>query len=249
MSTKDIVQDIVKHTAGLGFIQAVKVTGNSGKTELNAMDPDRTVILKAKLHGDYPEFSGEFGLGNMGLLQGITKLTNYNADGATVEVVSRERNGENAPDHLLFKDKDCNKDQYRFMSKEIIEQALQAVKFKGVEWDVTVEPTKQKVAELNEVAAIYGAIEPNMRIKNQDGNLNLSVGASDGSFTGNRTFANNVDGEINHEMAWPLAQVLAILKLGMSGACVMSISTKGALQISVDSGLAKYDYILPAQTA
>ena len=50
-------------------------------------------------------------------------------------------------------------------------------------------------------------------------------------------------------MAWPLAQVLAILKLGMSGACVMSISTKGALQISVDSGLAKYDYILPAQTA
>jgi hypothetical protein len=41
---------------------------------------------------------------------------------------------------------------------------------------------------------------------------------------------------------------LAILKLGMSGGCVMQISKKGALMISVDSGIGKYDYILPALT-
>ena len=34
----------------------------------------------------------------------------------------------------------------------------------------------------------------------------------------------------------------------MSGTCVMQISKRGALQISVDSGMAKYDYILPALT-
>ena len=28
----------------------------------------------------------------------------------------------------------------------------------------------------------------------------------------------------------------------------MSISDQGAMQISVDSGMAKYDYILPAQS-
>lgn len=248
MSTRDVVQDIVKHTAGLGFIGSVKVTGTETETMLDAMDSDRTVILQARLHNAVPEFSGEFGLGNLGFLNGVSSLPNYQTDDATVEVVSRDRNGVTAPDHLLFKDAAGNTDQYRFMSKEIVEQTLQTVKFKGVEWDVTIEPTKQKVSELQQVAGIYGGIEPNFTVKTENGNLIVTVGASDGSFTGKRTFAQNVDGELNEGYAWPLSQVLSILKLGMSGSCVMQISKKGALMISVDSGIGKYDYILPALT-
>lgn len=248
MSTRDVVQDIVKHTAGLGFITAVKVTGTDTETNLDAMDADRTVILKAKLHNVVPEFAGEFGLGNLGFLSGVTNLSNYQDDNATIEVVSRERNGVQIPDHLLFKDVEGNNDQYRFMSKEVIESALQTVKFKGVTWDVTFQPTKQKVAELQAIAGIYGGIEPNFTVKTDNGDLIITVGAADGSFTGKRTFAKNVNGEIKEGFAWPLSQVLAILKLGMSGTCVMNISAKGALQISVDSGIGKYDYILPAQS-
>lgn len=248
MSTRDVVQDIVKHTAGLGFISSVKVSGTDAETTLDAMDNDRTVILKATLHNAVPEFAGEFGLGNLGFLSGVSGLPNYQADDATVDVVSRDRNGVATPDHLLFKDIEGNTDQYRFMSKEIVEQTLQTVKFKGVEWDVVFEPTKQKVSELQQVAGIYGGIEPNFTVKTEDGNLVVTVGASDGSFTGKRTFATNVSGDLNEGYAWPLSQVLAILKLGMSGSCVMNISTKGALMISVDSGIGKYDYILPAMT-
>jgi hypothetical protein len=248
MSTRDIVQDIVKHTAGLGFITSVKVTGTDESTTLDAMDADRTVILQAKLHNTVEEFNGEFGLGNLGFLAGVTGLGNYQTDDATVEVVARDRNGVSSPDHLMFKDADGNTDQYRFMSKEIIEQTLQTVKFKGVEWDVTLEPTKAKVNELQQVAGIYGGIEPNFTVKTEGTDLIVTVGAADGSFTGKRTFAKNVTGEITEGYAWPLAQVLAILKLGMSGTCVMQISKKGALMISVDSGIGKYDYILPALT-
>jgi hypothetical protein len=248
MSTRDIVQDIVKHTAGLGFITSVKVTGTDESTTLDAMDADRTVILQAKLHNTVEEFNGEFGLGNLGFLAGVTALGNYQTDDATVDVVARDRNGVSSPDHLMFKDVDGNTDQYRFMSKEIIEQTLQTVKFKGVEWDVTLEPTKAKVNELQQVAGIYGGIEPNFTVKTDGSDLIVTVGAADGSFTGKRTFAQNVNGEITEGYAWPLAQVLAILKLGMSGTCVMQISKKGALMISVDSGIGKYDYILPALT-
>jgi hypothetical protein len=248
MTTRDVVQDIVKHTAALGFIQAVKVTGTENETSLDAMDAERTVILKATVHAPVQEFTGEFGLGNLGFLAGITGLPNYQDDDATVEVVTRERNGVTEPDHLLFKDASGNTDQYRFMGKELINQALQTVKFKGVEWDITFEPTKQKVSELATVAGIYGGIEPNFTVKTDNGNLIVTVGAADGSFTGKRTFATNVDGELTEGYAWPLAKVLAILKLGMSGTCLMQISKRGALQISVDSGIAKYDYILPALT-
>jgi len=246
--TKDVVQDVVKMTAGLGFISAVKITGTDAETTLDAMDAERTVILKAKLHNPVTEFNGEFGLGNLGFLSGVTNLANYKEDDATVEVVNRERNGVSTPDHLLFKDKDGNTDQYRFMSKEIIEQTLQTVKFKGTDWDVTFEPTKAKVGELQAIAGIYGGIEPNFTVKTDAGNLVITVGASDGSFTGKRTFAHNVEGDLNEGYAWPLNQVLAILKLGMSANCVMNISKRGALQISIDTGIGKYDYILPAMT-
>ncbi len=249
MSTvKDAVQDIVRMTAGLGFINAVKVTGEESSTLLDAMDADRTVIVKASLHNPINEFNGEFGLGNLSFLAGVTNLPNYQAEDATVEVVTRERNGVQSPDHIKFTDADGNTDQYRFMSKEIIEQTLQTVKFKGTEWDVTFEPTKQKVSELTQVAGIYGGLEPNFTVKTEDGNLIITVGATDGSLTGKRTFAHNVDGELNEGYAWPLSQVLSILKLGMSGTCVMQISKRGALQISIDTGLGKYDYILPALT-
>ena len=43
-----------------------------------------------------------------------------------------------------------------------------------------------------------------------------------------------------------LAQVQAILNL--DGKVTMSISDQGAMQLTVDSGLAEYNYILPAQT-
>jgi hypothetical protein len=248
MSTRDIVQDIVKHTAGLGFITSVKVSSTDEATTLDAMDADRTVILQAKLHNVVDEFTGEFGLGNLGFLAGVSALPNYQTEDSTVEVITRDRNGVTSPDHLMFRDAEGNTDQYRFMSKEIIEQTLQTVKFKGVEWDVTLEPTKAKVTELQQVAGIYGGIEPNFTVKTDNGDLIVTVGASDGSFTGKRTFAKNVVGEITEGYAWPLNQVLAILKLGMSGTCVMQISKKGALLISVDSGIGKYDYILPALT-
>ena len=123
-ATKDVVQDIVKMTAGLGFISAVKVTGSDSETSLDAMDTERTVILKAILHNPVADFKGEFGLGNLGFLAGISNLSNYKEDDATVDVVSRERNGVTTPDHLMFKDAEGNTDQYRFMSKEIIEQTL-----------------------------------------------------------------------------------------------------------------------------
>ena len=145
---KDVIADVVKHTAGLGFIENVKVTGTDSETTLDAMDSDRTVILKAKLHNVQPDFIGEFGLGNLGFLSGVSKLPNYAGEDATVEVVKRERNGVQAPDHLLFKDSTNNTDRYRFMSKEIIDQTLQTVKFKGAAWEIEFQPAVASIQRL-----------------------------------------------------------------------------------------------------
>tara|TARA_B110001454_G_scaffold167764_1_gene157799 strand:- start:94 stop:840 length:747 start_codon:yes stop_codon:yes gene_type:complete len=244
---KDILLDLVDHTAGLGFIENVKVTGTDAETTFEAMDPDRTVILNAKAHNPIPEFIGEFGMGNLGFLNGIVNLDSYKVDEAIINVNNRERNGEQVLDSLTFEDQYGNTDQYRFMSKEVVDQQLKTVKFRGVNWDVSFEPSKQSVQELAQIANIYVNIEPTFSVRTENGNVVIGVGTDDGSgHVGKRIFARNITGELKQHWSWPLHQVLAILKLGMSGACVMNISDQGALQIAIDSGLATYDYILPA---
>ena len=244
---KDILLDLVDHTAGLGFIENVKVTGTTSKTSFEAMDPDRTVILDAKSHNPVPEFIGEFGMGNLGFLNGIVNLDGYKADEAIINIITRERNEQEAPYSLTFEDQYGNTDQYKFMSKEVVDQQLKTVKFRGVNWNVSFEPSKVAVQELAQIASIYINIEPTFTVHTENGNVIIGVGTDDGnSHVGKRIFARNVTGELKQPWSWPLQQVLGILKLGMRGICVMSISDQGALQIAIDSGLATYNYILPA---
>lgn len=245
LEIKDVISDIVKHTA-TGFIEHVKITGNATETLIDAMDSDRTVILKGKLHAPVSQFEGEIGFGNLPFLKGLINLSNYKQDGTTIDVISRDKNGIKVPDHLQFTDPNGNTDRYRFMSKETIDQVLQTVKFKGAKWDVTIEPTKQKVTELHGVASIYGGIESNFTLKTEKGELIITIGSQTGNFAARRVFATGVVGDYKEMHPWALSRVLTILNLGMSGKCEMSVSKIGALQISVDSGIGQYNYILPA---
>jgi hypothetical protein len=45
--------------------------------------------------------------------------------------------------------------------------------------------------------------------------------------------------------SWPVSAVISILSL--SGDKTLKISDEGAAMITVDSGIAEYNYILPAQ--
>ena len=93
---KDIIFDIVKQTIGSGVIELVKVTGTTDDTAIDAVSGDKTVVLNAKLHNPAVDLVGEFGMGNLSLLNGICGL--YNKDGSTVEVEKATRNGNTVPD-------------------------------------------------------------------------------------------------------------------------------------------------------
>ena len=165
MDIKSVLLDVIKHTNGLGIIENIKVTGTDSGTELAAMDPDKTVIMTAKLHGPVPEFEGEFGMGSLGLLSSLTRLSNYQDPSATIEVKREERNGEELPTTLLFKDTDGGKDQYRFMSKKVVDDVMKVATFKGAAWQVEIQPAQKRVAQLAEVAGIYSGIDPAFSVK------------------------------------------------------------------------------------
>src|SRR6056300_1412176 len=240
---KDILQDVVAHTHALGFLSLVKVTNEEGTT-IDSMAEDRSVILTAETHNPVSEFIGTFGMPNLDKLSLHLKNPEY-TDNAKIEVVQAERNGETVPTHIHFENAAGDfQNDYRFMNKAIIEEKLKTVKFKGASWNVTCSPSVASIARMKLMSAAHSE-EPTFNVSTKDGNLVFSFGDAS-THAGEFVFQHSIEGALQHTWSWQVAQVQSILNL--DGDVTMSISDQGAMQISVDSGMVKYDYILPAQS-
>ena len=240
---KDILQDIVAHTHALGFLALVKVT-NEENTDIDSMAEDRSVILSASTHAPVAEFKGTFGMPNLEKLALHLKNPEYK-ENAKIDVVEAERNGETIPTHIHFENAAGDfQNDYRFMNKAIIEEKLKTVKFKGASWNVTFQPSMASIARMKLMSAAHSE-EPTFNVTTKNGNLVFSFGDAS-THAGEFVFEHGVEGSLAHTWSWPVAQVQSILNL--DGDLTMSISDQGAMQISVDSGMIKYNYILPAQS-
>ena len=240
---KDILQDVVAHTHNLGFLALVKVSNDDG-TVIDSMAEDRSVILSGNAHSAVGEFEGTFGMPNLDKLALHLKNPEYQKD-AKIDVIEAERNGETIPTHIHFENAAGDfENDYRFMNKAIIEEKLKTVKFKGATWDVTVQPSVASIARMKLMSAAHSE-EPVFNVKATEGNLVFSFGDAS-THAGEFVFQHGIEGTLQHTWSWPVAQVQAIL--GLNGDVTMSISDQGAMKITVDSGMVKYDYILPAQS-
>jgi len=242
---KDILQDIVGHTHNLGFLNIVKVTGDDKKTLIDSMADDRSVIMYAETANPYPDMIGTFGMPQLNKLKYLIDGAEYK-ENATIEVVTQDRNGETIPVGIHFENKDGDfKNDYRFMNTEIINEKLKTVKFRGVKWDVTITPSVQSIQRF---AFQAGAnTEHTTFLAKTDGtNLVFTFGDA-ASHGGEFVFATDVTGKLNKAWTWPVASVLSILKIADANNATVSFSNEGAMQIELDSGLATYKYIIPAQ--
>lgn len=241
---KDHLLDIVQHTHNLGVIDLVKITGTETDTALDAVAEDRSVILQAKFKGPVADFIGTFGMPNLGKLNTILNIPEYKED-AAITVSTQDRNGDKVPVGVHFENKAGDfKNDYRFMSSEIVNDKLKTVKFKGVKWNVDIIPTNASIQRLR-FQASANSEETTFIAKTENGDLKFFFG-DHSSHAGNFVFQAGVSGNLNKAWAWPVNVVISILSL--PGDKTFKISDEGAAMITVDSGIADYNYILPAQT-
>jgi len=241
---KDILKDIVQHTHSLGFLPLVKITTNQNITTIESIADDRSVILSAITHQPVSDFFGTFGMPNLDKLNLHLKNPEYK-ENATIQVTTAVRDGETIPVGLHFKNATQDfENYYRFMNHEIINEKIKSVKFKGAAWNVDFEPSLSSIHRLKLQAEVHND-ETVFQTKTENGNLLVLFG--DGSsHAGNFVFEAGVKGTLKNISYWPVNQVRSILNL--SGNITMQIADVGAMQITVDSGIATYSYILPAQT-
>ena len=247
---RDILKDIVKHTHSLGIIQAAKVTTDAEGTTIDAMDDERTVVLRGKMHQPVPEFEGKFGLGRLGVLNGLLSYASEDSSGnvqdSKVSVVTEERGGENVTTEINFSMDGGFDSSYRVIVSELVDAQIKTASFRGASWNVEIMPTQKAIKDLQYFAGILSAFDPLLTARTVGGNLMFYIGDSSTDKV-ELPFAMNVEGELKTGWSFPLSTVLTILKLSDTSTMNMKISDQGAMMIMVDSGLGIYEYILPAK--
>jgi hypothetical protein len=134
------------------------------------------------------------------------------------------------------------KNDYRFMTSEVINDKLKTVKMRAVKWDVEFTPTVASITRLKYQASANSE-ETTFVAKTENNQLKFFFG-DHSSHAGNFVFQDGVTGTLSKSWSWPIGAVIGIL--GLPGDKVMQISSEGVLQITVDSGIATYTYKLPA---
>lgn len=238
---KDNLQDLIQYTHGLGVIELIKVNGTDKQTVVSAIAEDKSVVVEGTFHNPSADFIGTFGIPNLGQLKTILSLDDIYDDKAEITV---ERNKDDVPVNIYFNSKTTRfDDNHRLMAKAIVEEKVKDVKFKGATWNVDFEPTVAGIMNLKKKSQVH-TTEVNFTAKTDKNDLMIYFG-DQSTHNGGFAFHTNIKGTLSRAWQWPVKVFLAIMDL--PGSKTVRISDQGAAEITVDSGLATYRYLLPAQ--
>lgn len=238
---RDYLLDLVEHTHDLGCIDLVKIVGDDKTTVISGLAEDLSVVVQGEFKNPVPEFVGTFGMPNLSKLKILLNLPEYR-EGAELALTRKE---SGVPDGVNFRNATGDfRNSYRFMAAEIVNEKLKTARFKGATWHLEFEPTVAAVQRLR-MQAQANTEETTFQARTENGHLKFYFG-DHSTHAGDFVFHPDVAGILKRTWSWPVSQVQSILAL--NGDKIMRISDDGAAQITVDSGIAVYNYILPAQS-
>jgi len=240
---RDHLLDLVEHTYELGCIDLVRIIGTEDETVISGVAEDRSVVVDAKFQAPVADFIGTFGMPNLNKLKTVLNLQEYK-ENAQINIVRKDRNGEQQLAGLHFQNKAGDfKNDYRFMTSEIVAEKFKAPKFRGVTWHVEFEPTVASIMRLK-MQANANAEELNFQVKVDGTDLKFCFG-DHSTHAGEFVFQSGLSGTLKRAWSYPVKQFISIMDL--TGDKIVKFSDDGAVQITVNSGIAEYKYILPAQ--
>ena len=240
---QDMLRDIVRTTNNFGF-EVIKLSTEDGQaTMIEAVNADRTVIMKGKTKKAIPGIAGTFGVSSISVLQGILNLPTYKEDTASVLI---ELNSAGNPEQIVFKN-GRSKSVYRLMSERGIPKQP---KFSAPAWDVSIEPLVAKVNEFKAHAGVFSSISARFKPQIIDGELCFVIGDSAASNHNDVVVFGDVEigSALGGSYEYPIDKALSALALGANSEVRMSLSAKGVMQIDIDTGLLELQLVFPGHS-
>jgi len=241
---KSFLQDLVAHTHTLGVLPIIRVTASPNKTIISSVTEDRKMLLNAVTNKPVANINGVFGMSGLNKLDLHLKCPEYK-ENAQITIVTEVRDGEETPTGIHFQNESGDfQNDYRFMSRKIVDMKMREAEFLGTKWDIEFEPTEANIQRFK-FQSTANSEEALFQVSTSDGNLIFSLGDLN-THSGSFVFEADVSGSLKTAWKWPRAEVLNVLNL--VGDKTMRIANAGAMQITVNSGLIEYNYTFPAQS-
>ena len=238
---RDCLLDLVQHTHDLGCIDLVKIVGDENSTQIEGLAEDLSVVVKGEYKNPVPDFVGTFGMPNLSKLKTLLNLQEYKEDAKLT--ITRKTPTE--PDGIDFVNKTGDfKNNYRFMTSGVVSEKLKTARMKSVPWHIEFEPAVASIMRLK-MQMSANAEEPNFQVKTDGTDLKFYFG-DHSTHAGNFVFQSDITGQLKRAWSYPAKQFASIMDL--VGDKTIRISDDGVAQITVDSGVAVYNYLLPAQS-
>jgi len=240
---KDKLQDLIQYVHGLGVVDLVRIDGTDTETKITAIGADKSVVVYGSFKEPVAEFEGTFGMPNLSKLQTILSFTDYYGSDAKVNVTRVAREHEQVPTAIHFESKNGDfVNDYRFMGKAVVEDTVKEVKFKGAEWNITFTPSLDGITKLKRQAQINND-EPYFNVRTDKGDLKIHFGDPSGH-SGNFVFQPNINGKLERNWNFPAKVFLSIMNF--PGDKIIKLSDAGVAEITIDSGITNYRFLLPA---
>lgn len=241
---KDYLFDLIQHTHGLGCIDLIKINGTNKETQIAAIAEDKSVIISGVTKKPISDFNGTFGMPNLAKLKTIVNFDEYD-EHAKINVTYTKKDGTDIPTAIHFETKSGDFiNDYRLMSKAIIDEKVKNMSFKGATWNVEFEPTVVGIQRLKKQQQANNE-EKHFTMVTQKNDLKIFFG-DPSTHSGNFVFQTDIKGTLAKSWHWPVVEFLAIMDL--PGDKKIKVSDQGVTEITVDSGLTIYTYLLPAQS-
>ena len=238
---RDCLLDLVQHTYDLGCIDLIKIVGDENTTQIEGLAEDLSVVVKGEYKNPVPDFVGTFGMPNLSKLKTLLNLQEYKEDAKLT--ITRKTPTE--PDGIDFVNKTGDfKNNYRFMTSGVVSEKLKTARMKPVPWHIEFEPAVASIMRLK-MQMSANAEEPNFQVKTDGTDLKFYFG-DHSTHAGNFVFQSDITGQLKRAWSYPAKQFASIMDL--VGDKTIRISDDGVAQITVDSGVAVYNYLLPAQS-
>ena len=240
MTVQKVLIDIIKHCA-LPNVDVLKVTGDSAETMVQGFDADKHMFIVGHTVSPVAEFTGEFGISNFKMLNGLLGFSSYNTDTAQFKVGTREIDGIATPDQFEFKGAG-SKALFKLMDKQYVPQQATIA---AIPWDAEFEITKPKLAEFQEFANMYSEIDKHFKICIEGKNLVVTFGEEQSSsHSGSMTLAEGISGKLN-SLLFAVDKFNLLMKLALAAnSHKVKVSSKGLLGVEAESNYGSYKYYL-----
>ncbi|SOK58535.1 hypothetical protein [Yersinia phage fHe-Yen9-04] len=236
MELRDVLRDLVTTTAGIDF-DCIAISsedrGQGQRIYMEAYTGDKNLVMRAYTKEDVPEVVGRFGIGNLGMLQGLLNLNVYKSESTKISVNAKD----GIVKSLSFASDDANTNYLVVAEKFIPPQP----RFTDKPYDVQVTPSASKVNELKSFSGVFKSFTAHVTPFTENGSLYFYVGEKNkNNHTGTLLFS-KTDGELSQGYGYPIERVLqALNRVSNAEQKSIGITKTGMFNVTVDTGIAVY---------